>query len=130
MLGRQSVLADLPWGQILLRNLQLLAIAVTGKLDHLHTIAQRRWNRSELIRGADEKNLRKIEGQIEIVIGESVVLFRIENFEKRSRRIAAIIRAQLVNLVQHHHRIIHARAANLLNDAARHRAHVSSPMAA
>ena len=81
MFRRQAVLADLSWRQILPGNFQLLAIAITGKLDHLHAIAQRRWNRPKLIRGADEENFRKIKGQIEIMIRESVVLFRIENLE-------------------------------------------------
>ena len=64
------------------------------------------------------------------MIRERVVLFGIENFEQRCRRIAAIIRAQLVDFVEHHHRIVHAGAANRLNDAAGHRAYIGTPMAA
>src|SRR5213078_2175284 len=64
------------------------------------------------------------------MIRERVVLFGIENFEQCRRRIAAIIRAQLVDFVEHHYWIVHAGAANRLNDAAGHRAHVGAPMAA
>ena len=64
------------------------------------------------------------------MIGERVVLFRIENLEQGGGWIAAIIGAQLVDLVEHHHRIIYAGAADRLNHASRHRAHVRAPVAA
>src|SRR6266699_1937471 len=99
-------------------------------MDYFHAVAQRWWNRAQLIRGADKESLRQVERQIEIVIRERVVLFGIENFEQRSRRIAAIVRAELVDFVEHHHRIVHAGAANRLNDAAGHRAYIGTPMAA
>ena len=102
----------MPRCQISLRNFQLLAIAVTGELDYFHAIAQRRRNWSQLICCADEKDFRKIEGEIEIVIGERIILFRIENLEQRRCRIATIVGAQLVNLVQHHYRIVYSGAAD------------------
>ena len=64
------------------------------------------------------------------MISERVVLFGIQNLEQSGCRIATIIRAQLVDLVQHHYRIIDARAPDRLNNPPRHRADVSTPMPA
>src|SRR5262249_44690488 len=110
-------------------DLQLLSIAVTGQVDHFHAIAQRWWNRSQLARRTDEKYSRKIEREIEIMIRERVVLLRIKDFEQSRCRIAAIIGAELVNLVEHHHRIVPPRATNRLNDAAGHRTDIRAPVA-
>ena len=63
------------------------------------------------------------------MIRKRVVLFRIQNLKQGRGRIAAIICAELVYLIEHHHGVIHAGAANRLNDAARHRAHVRTSMA-
>ena len=83
-----------------------------------------------LIGGGDEEDLRKIERQIEIVIAESIVLLRIENLQQRRRRIAAVVVAELVNLVEHHDGIVNTGAADRLNYAARHRADVGATMSA
>ena len=72
----------------------------------------------------------KIERDAEIVVAKTVVLFRIEHFQQRRRRIAAKIRADLVDLVEHDQRIVCAGLLNRLNDAAGHRADVSSAVAA
>ena len=72
----------------------------------------------------------KIERQIEIMIGERVVLRRVEHFEQRGRRVAAKIRADLVEFVQQNHRIAAFDAAQGLDDASGHRADVGAAMTA
>ena len=70
----QAVFFDLARDQILLGDVAVFPVAVTGELDDLHAVAQRHRDRSELIRRRDKENLRQIERQIEIVIAERVVL--------------------------------------------------------
>ena len=67
---------------------------------------------SSAVGGADEEHLRQVERQIEIVIAEVVVLLGIEHLEQRRLRIAAEIGADLVDLVDHHHRIARAGIAD------------------
>ena len=78
----------------------------------------------------DEQHLRQIELDVEIVIPERVVLRRIEHLEQRRRRIAAPVGAELVDLVQHDHRVHRARVAQRAHEAAGQRADVRAPMAA
>src|SRR5262249_52652205 len=103
--------------------------AVTGQAQELHTVQQRLWNGVEGISGSDEKNFGEIEGQIEIVVAETAVLFRVKNLEQRCRRIAAKITADFVDLVEHEHRVVHAGATHRLNDAPGHGADIRAAMA-
>ena len=66
----------------MLGDVQLFAVAVTGELDDLHSVAERHRDRPELVRGRDKENLRKIERKIEVIIAKRAVLRRIENFEQ------------------------------------------------
>ena len=59
-----------------------------------------------------------------------MVLFRIENFEQRRARVAAKIRAELVDFVEQQHRIDCARLLHHLNDLAGQRADVGATMTA
>src|SRR5205085_10173832 len=61
---------------------------------------------------------------------EGVVLLRVEYLKQRRGRVAAVVRAELVYLVEHHHGVVDARAPERLYDAARHRADVGAPVAA
>ena len=103
---------------------------VTGELDDFHAIAERRLNRIEHVRRRDEHHVREIERHAEIVVAEREVLFGIEHFEQRRRRIAAEVRADLVDFVHHEHRIVGSRLMNALNDASRHRADVGAAVTA
>ena len=64
------------------------------------------------------------------MIVERAILLGIEHLEQRRRRIAAIVVAKLVDLVEQDHRIHRLRATHRLDDAARHRADVRAPMTA
>src|SRR6266436_2295319 len=112
LLWSQTVLAHLARDQIATGYLELLTIAVTGELDHFHANAQRWWKRAELISRSDKENFREIERQIQIMIREGVVLLGIQNLQQRSRRIATIIRAQFVDLVEHHYRVVNSGTTN------------------
>jgi hypothetical protein len=64
------------------------------------------------------------------VIHEHVVLFGIEHFEQRRRRIAAEIHRHLVDFVQHEDRVLGAGLLHHLDDLAGQRADVGAAMAA
>jgi hypothetical protein len=59
------------------------------------------------------------------------VLLRVEHLEQRARRIAVeAALAELVDLVEHEHRVLRLRAAQRLDDVAGQRADVGAPVAA
>ena len=74
---------------------------------------------------------RQVEGQVQVVVDELVVLARIEHLEHRGGGVpGGAPTGHLVDLVDHQHRILHLHAAQRLDEQARHRAHVRAPMAA
>src|SRR5665213_2022404 len=87
-------------------------------------------NRLKPVRRRDEKHTRQIKRQIEIMVGEGVVLRGIQNFEQRRRRVAAKIRANFVQFVQKNYGIAALNATERLNNPAGHRANISAAMAA
>ncbi len=102
----QAVFLGLLRDQIFVRDVQLFFAGIAGELDDFHAVAQRlRYGVHPVGRG-DKKHLREIERHIQVVIAERVVLFWVENFHQRRRRVAAEIASELVHLVQHHHRIV------------------------
>ena len=127
---RQAVLGDLFRDQVPLGDLELLLFGVSGELDDFHAIAERRLNRIQHVCRRDEHHVGKIERHAEIVVAERMVLFRIQHFKQCGRRIAAEVRADLVDFIEHEHGIVAARLVDALNDAARHRAHVGAAMSA
>ena len=72
----------------------------------------------------------QIERHVQIVVAERVVLLRIQRLQQRRCRIAAEVASQLVDLVQHDHRVVGFRPPNALDDLPRQRADVRPPMSA
>ncbi len=124
------MVGDLLGDEVLDRDLELLLLGVARQLEHLHAIAQRRRNRIEHVRGRQEQHLGEIERHVEVVIAERVVLLRVEHLEQRRRRIAAEVRAELVDLVEDEDRVLRLGAAQPLDDLAGQRADVGPAMAA
>ncbi len=126
----QPVRLDLFRHEIALRDAELLVLGVTGERDHVHPVEQRRRDRVDRVRRADEEDLRQVERQVEVVVAERRVLLRVEHLEHRARRIAADVGAHLVDLVDEHHRVRRLRVAQRADDRSRHCADVRAPMAA
>ena len=63
-----------------------------------------------------KSTLDRSNGNIQIVVPKSVVLLRIQGFEKRRGRIAAEVAAELVDLIKHKDRVVGLRAAQRLHD--------------
>jgi hypothetical protein len=121
---------DLLGHQVPARDLELVLVGITGQFDDLHPVPQCRGNGVEHVGGGNEHHLRKVERDIQVVIPERVVLLRIENLEQGGRGIAPPVVAELVDLVQHEHRIVRSGTADRLDDPARHRADVCAPVTA
>src|SRR3712207_3618190 len=66
---------------------------------------------------------------VEVVVAEGRVLLGVEHLEHRAGRIAAVVRAHLVDLVDHEHGVLGARVAQRPDDHAGHGADVGPPVA-
>src|SRR5215213_2295095 len=86
--------------EVSLRDLELFSLGVTGETKYLESILKRRWNRMQDVGSGDEKYFREIVFNVEIVILERMVLFRIEHFEQCRTRIATKVRAELIDFVE------------------------------
>ena len=77
--------------QMAFDDLELLFFGVARQFQHFHPVAQRRRNRIEHVGRGQEQHLGEIEGNIEIMIDEGVVLLGVEYLEQRRGRVAAEI---------------------------------------
>src|SRR5690606_35527466 len=98
------------------RDLSLLLRRVPGQPNDLATIAERTGDVLEDVRRRDEEHLAQVEGKTEIVVPEGRVLLGIEHLEERGCGIAVEARRELVDLVEHEHRIPRSGATDALDD--------------
>ena len=111
-------------------DLRLLLLGVARELDDLEPVEQRLGDRIRQVDGDDEEHPREVEGHIEVVVEEGAVLLGIEHFEQRRGRVPLDLAADLVELVEHQHRVGGLHAADLLDHPARLGAGVGAPVAA
>ena len=126
----QAVSLFLSRHEVFLRDFQLLFFRVASEFDQFHTIEQGSRDGGDAVGRREEENLREIEGNVDVVIVESFVLFRIECFKQCRSRITAEIRADLVDFVQQHQRVVDADFADGFNEAAWHSTDVGAAVAA
>ena len=112
------MLLDLLVQQVALRDLDLLVLGIALQPDDLHPVEQR-LRQVQRVRGADEHHVRQVDVEFEIVVLELRILFGIEHFEQRARRIATEILAQLVDLVEQEERVALASLLQIGDDLAR-----------
>ena len=77
----------------------------------------------------NEKNLREIIVQIEIVVAEGEILLGVEHFEQGRRGVATEIHAHLVDFIETEHRVVALDLFEALDDLSRQRADVGAPVA-
>ncbi len=65
--------------QIAFGDSQFFIFDVARHVDGFHSVQQRRRDGRRLVGGGDEDNLAQVEGHLEVVIGEGVVLLGVEN---------------------------------------------------
>ena len=118
LLSAQAVRFGLLRNQVALRDFEFLAFRVTRQPQHFQAILQCRRDCVQHVRGSDKENLRQIVFDVKVMILKHMVLLRIEDFEQRRARVAAKVRAQLVDLVEQQHGIHSAGFLHHLNDLA------------
>ena len=96
----QAVGLEHLFNEMLLRDLEFFAFDVAGDMNDLHAVLQRPRDLTQHVRGAHEHDLRQVVVEVHVVVVERVVLFRIEHFEERRRRIAAEVHRHFVDLVE------------------------------
>ena len=112
------------------RDLELFLLGVAGKLQDFHPVAEGGLDGIEEVGGGDEHDLGEVEGDVQIMIAEGIVLLRVQHLEQGGGRVAPEIRADLVHFVHHEDGIVRPGAADALDDAAGHGPDVGPPVAA
>ena len=130
LLRRNARALHRPRQQMFFGNLQLFRCRIALKLNDLHAVEQRLRNRIQRICRADKQHIGQIIRHVHVVVGERAVLLWIQHLQQRTGRVAIVILAQLIYLVQHHNRIGCAAAPNAVHDSARHRADIGASVSA
>ena len=125
----QAVRLDLLDDQVLARDRHLLVLGVAGQPDDLHAVHQR-LRHAQRVRRGDEHHVRQVVVDLEVMVVEGRVLLGVEHLEQRRRRVAAEVRAELVDLVEQEERVRRLRLLHALDDLARQRADIGPAMAA
>ena len=128
--GVQPGPLQLPWQQVAAGDRHLLVLGVAVQRDRLHPVDQRLGDRLGDVGRRDEQHVGQVQLDLEVVVAERVVLRRVQHLEQRGGRVTAVVRAELVHLVQQDHRVHGARLADGPDDPAGQRTDVGAPVAA
>ncbi len=115
--------------QVMLGDGHLLFGDVARETDLLHAVEQWPRDRIEGVGGTHEQHLGEIQAHVEIMIEEVDVLLGIEHLEQSRGRVALERLAQLVDLVEHDHRVLDLDLLERLHQLAGHGTDVGAPMA-
>ena len=116
--------------EVALRDAHLLVGGVALQLDDLQAVAQRRREALQVVGGAHEEHLREVEGHLEVVVREGAVLLRVEHLEQSCLGRSSPPCAELVDLVEEHHRVAALGLAQRRDDASRQGADVGAAVPA
>jgi hypothetical protein len=76
------VLFQLARHEVALGDLKLLGLGVARQFDHFQPVPQGGMNRVQPVGRGDKQDARQVEWQIQVMIGEGVVLRRVEHFQQ------------------------------------------------
>jgi hypothetical protein len=108
----------------------LLVLGVPVQRDELHPVQQRCRDLLQHVRRGQEQHVGQVELDLQVVVPEGVVLRRVEHLQQRRGRVAPVVGAELVDLVQQDHRVHRAGLADGADDPAREGADVRAAVAA
>ena len=111
-------------------NLVFFNCGITGEGNDFHAVKKRLRNSVCCIGGTYEQHIGQIIGHIHVMIGERVVLLRVEHLEKRAGGVSAVVFRKLIYFVQHHDRIGHSASFHAFHNSAGHSPDISSAVAA
>ena len=101
---------------------------ITGQLDHIHTIPQGAGNTAQIVGRSNEQNMAQIVRNIQEMVIEGAVLFRVQGFQQSGCGVAPEISCQFIDLVQQHQRVGTLGRDHGRNDLTRHRANIGAAM--
>ena len=81
VLGAQSIGFELARDKVSLGDVELVGLGVAGDFDHFHAIPQGPWHGIHRVGRRDEQHARQIKWDIEVMVGEGIILRRIEHFQ-------------------------------------------------
>ena len=128
LVGGQRRPVPLPGQQEVAGDGDLVVLGVAVDLHQLHPVQQRRRDVLDHVGGRQEHHVGQVQIQIEVVVAERVVLRRVEHLQQGRRWVAAVVGADLVDLVEQHDGVHRPRLADGAHDAARQRADVGPPV--
>ena len=108
----------------------LLVLGVAVEPDDLHAVEQRPGDGVGHVRRGEEEHVRQVELYLEVVVAEGVVLRRVEHLEQGRGRVAPVVAAELVDLVEQHDRVHRPGFTDRPHDASRQRADIGATVAA
>ena len=126
----KAIFFDLFRHQIALGDLDLLFFCITREVDDFHAVHEGTGNIAEDVGRRDPEDFRQVEGQFQEMVTESIVLFRVEDFQQCRRRVAAHVGRHLVDFVEEEDRVLDAGLFHTGQDTARQGTDVSPAMAA
>ena len=129
VVGQAGALA-LPGEQVVAGDRDLLLLGVAVEPDELHPVEQRLGDGLDHVGGGQEHHVGQVEVELEVVVAEGVVLRRVEHLEQCRCRVAAVVGADLVDLVEQDDRVHRAGLLDGADDPAGQRADVRTPVAA
>src|SRR5436305_7641074 len=108
--------------------MELLLFGIAGEFQYFHTVAQSRWYRLQSVGCRDKHHPGQVKSEVQVVIAEVIVLFRVQNFQQSRGRITAPVGSNFIDLVQHNHRVIGLYTAQRLDNAPWHCSYVGAAM--
>src|SRR5207237_8375771 len=103
---------------------------VAGDFDDFHAVAQGGWHGVQVVGGGDKDDLGEVEGYVEVVVHEGVVLAGVEHFEQGAGGVPAEVGADLGDFVEHQGGVAGAGPPQFLDDASGHGADIRAAMSA
>ena len=128
LLGGQCRAVALPGQQVVAGDGHLVVLGVAVDLHQFHAVQQGRRDVLDHVGGRQEHHVGQVQILVQVVVAERVVLRRIQHLQQGRRRVAAIVRADLVDLVEQHHRVHRTGLADRPDDAAGQRPDVGAPV--
>ena len=119
----------LVWYEVTLRDFDLFIFRISGDANNFHPV-EKRLRHVEAICCRDKHDVRQVVIHVQIMIVKCIVLFGVEHFQERRRRVAAMVLAHFINFIKEKERIVKLRFLHGLNDASRHRADIGPAMTA
>ena len=125
----QPVALELLGQQVVLGDLQFFLVGIAGQLDDLHPVQQGPGDGVQGVGRGDEQHIRQVEGHLQEVVPEGGVLLPVQHLQQGRGRVAPVVVAQLVDLVQQDQGVAAARLADGVDDPAGHGPHIGLPVA-